>query len=116
MRWWAQYSESVGDISAALTWYEKAQDYYNFVRLLCFTGDVERAKSVMAETDVENMNAEVKRRRDAGRLFLGRQLEQNSSAEAVDLYVSCKAIRQALRVCRSNSMLDEPTVNTGSTH
>lgn len=117
MRWWAQYSESIGDISEALSWYEKAEDYYNFVRLLCFTGDMEKAKSVVADSEVDNMKPEVKRRRDAGRLFLGKQLEQSSPLEAVDLYISCKAIRQALRVCRSNSMLDELvkiTVNYGS--
>ena len=49
MRWWAQYSESIGDIPEALNWYEKAEDYYNFVRLLCFTGNTERAKRVVAE-------------------------------------------------------------------
>jgi intraflagellar transport protein 140 len=119
MRWWAQYSESIGNNSEALNWYEKAGDYYNFVRLLCFSGETEKAKSVLAEDEAENANPDLKRQRNAGRLFLAKQLEQNRPAEAVDLYIACNAIRQALRVCRTNDMLNDLvkiTVNYGSSN
>lgn len=117
MRWWAQYSESIGDISEALKWYEKAGDYYNFIRLLCFNGETEKAKRVLLEDGAESTNSDLKRERNAGRLFLAKQLEQSSPAEAVELYIVCRAVRQALRVCRLNEMLNDLvkiTVNYGS--
>lgn len=107
MRWWGQYSESIGDVAEALVAYEKAKDYYNYVRLLCFTGDMDAAKKAVADNHEEDKEPDVKRRRDAGRLFLAKQLEQSNPSEAIELFVSCRAIRQALRVCRANDLLND---------
>jgi tetratricopeptide (TPR) repeat protein len=49
VRWWAQYSESVGDLEEAVRAYEQAEDYANWVRLLCLGGSLDKAREVLAD-------------------------------------------------------------------
>lgn len=118
VRWWGQYCESLGDINQALTAYEKANDYYHLVRLLCYTGETEKAKSVVSGVgggpDADN---HTRGSRDAALLHLGRHLEASNANESISYYLSCGAIKHALRVCRNNGLIDELikiTVNHGS--
>ncbi|RWS07198.1 intraflagellar transport protein 140-like protein [Dinothrombium tinctorium] len=102
IRWWGQYSESVGDIAGALQAYEKANDYYNYVRLLCYTGESEKAKQIIQEVpDSENSGKE------AALLHIGRHEESNNPSESISYYLSCGAINHAIRVCKNNNMKAE---------
>ena len=49
-KWWAEYLESMGELEQAIQFYETAKDYYSLVRLLCFTGNLERAVEVVEES------------------------------------------------------------------
>lgn len=39
-KWWAQYMESIGEMEAALQFYESAQDNLSLVRVNCYCGNV----------------------------------------------------------------------------
>ncbi|RWS28724.1 intraflagellar transport protein 140-like protein [Leptotrombidium deliense] len=102
IQWWGQYCESLGDVSAALNSYEKAEDYYNFVRLLCYTGDIEKAKTFLQQMhDSENTT------KAAALLHIGRHEETSNPSEAISYYLSCGAVNHAIRVCKANNMKQE---------
>lgn len=46
LRWWGQYIESTQDLDGALKVYQKAQDFFSQVRVLCYLGQVQRADSI----------------------------------------------------------------------
>lgn len=46
LKWYAQYIESTGDMESAFKIYQKAEDYFSQVRILCFLGQLSRADSV----------------------------------------------------------------------
>lgn len=46
LKWWAQYVESTGDMDSAFKIYQKADDHFSQVRILCFLGQLGRADSV----------------------------------------------------------------------
>lgn len=46
LKWYAQYIESTGDIESAFKIYQKAEDYFSQVRILCFLGQLSKADSV----------------------------------------------------------------------
>lgn len=46
LKWWAQYVESTGDMESAFKIYQKADDWFSQVRILCFLGQLARADSV----------------------------------------------------------------------
>ncbi|XP_015793126.1 intraflagellar transport protein 140 homolog [Tetranychus urticae] len=117
-RWWGQYCESLGDSNQALESYEKAGDYYNLVRLLCYSGQTEKAKSLMADlnntvgtkdnrSNILEEPTESKSNKDAALLHLGRHLEPTSPSESIGYYLSCGAINHAIRVCKSNNLINE---------
>ena len=41
-KWWAQYMESMGEMDAALQFYEMAQDYLSLVRVYCYCGNMDK--------------------------------------------------------------------------
>lgn len=45
LKWWAQYVESTGDMDSAFKIYQKADDHFSQVRILCFLGQLARADS-----------------------------------------------------------------------
>ena len=129
--WWARYCESLGDFQSALKAYEQAKDYYNQVRLLCLIGNLEGAKKLVNlkeegtafvktfDTDAvaagDELNFLAKHNRpklseqelerqskNAAMLHLAQQLESVSPAEAVQHYLTCGAINQAIKVCKLN--------------
>lgn len=48
-RWWAQLMESRDDKEAALRYYKQAEDYGNYVRLLCLKEEYDRAVAICEE-------------------------------------------------------------------
>jgi intraflagellar transport protein 140 len=46
LKWYAQYIESTGDMETAFKIYQKADDFFSQVRILCFLGQLSRADSV----------------------------------------------------------------------
>lgn len=108
MRWWGQYSESQGNVDQALDAYEKANDYYNLVRLLCHVGKLKQAKSLINNIIANPSNeTTTNSTKDAAMLHLGRHLESSNPTESITYYLSCGAIQHAIRVCKSNSMINE---------
>ncbi len=105
-RWWGQYCESLGDISNALNAYEKAKDYYNLVRLLCYTGETEKAKALINSLSNDTTN-ETNTTKDAAMLHLGRHLESVNPIESINYYLPCGAIKHAIRVCKTNNFINE---------
>jgi intraflagellar transport protein 140 len=119
MQWWGQFCESQGKRDQALTSYEKAGDYYNLVRLLCFSNQVSQAKSIAASLLSKSFQGDSQsaKTRDAALIFLAKQLEEGNPAEAIEYYLACRAVKQAIRVCKSKEMPNELakiTVNYGS--
>ena len=49
-RWWAQLVESKDDKETALRYYKLAEDYGNYVRLLCLKEEFDRAEAICNET------------------------------------------------------------------
>jgi intraflagellar transport protein 140 len=41
-KWWGEYLESVGDLEAAMQFYEAARDYFAVVRVLCYMGNMKK--------------------------------------------------------------------------
>ena len=39
-KWWAQYMESIGEMDAALQFYESARDNLSLVRVNCYCGNL----------------------------------------------------------------------------
>lgn len=110
-KWWAQYSESIKDMEEAIKAYMKAKDYYNLIRLLCATGQIERGKEMIEQLMNQNLPTSSHERRnlDAALLFLAKQQESNggNASEAVAYYLACGAIKHALRACKNASMVNE---------
>ena len=130
--WWALYCESQGKIEEAIQTYEEAKDFYNLVRLLCINGQVDQAKSLVAnisgkdeeEEDGKNFSSENSGRKkskkgsyEAALLHLGKHLESSSPHESIGYYLSCGAIKHALKVCKVNDLtsdLIKITINYGT--
>ena len=130
-QWFGRYSESVGDFQSALKAYELAKDYYNQVRLLCLMGNLESAKRLVSLKegtfvkefdsggDATAANSDLnflskhnrpklseqeseRQSKNAAILHLAKQLESIDPAEAVQYYLNCGAINQAIKVCKQN--------------
>lgn len=102
IQWWGQYCESLGHINEALKAYENAKDYYNLVRLLCYTGQTERARTVLASHDTNGSTS-----MEAAMLHLGRHMETSSPLEAISYYLTSGAVSHAIRVCKSNNLVKD---------
>ncbi|XP_021787325.2 intraflagellar transport protein 140 homolog isoform X2 [Papio anubis] len=96
-RWWAQYLESQGEMDAALHYYELAQDHFSLVRIHCFQGNVQKAAQIANETG--NL---------AASYHLARQYEsQEEVGQAVHFYTRAQAFKNAIRLCKENSLDDQ---------
>ena len=49
-KWWASYLESLGEYQQALQFYEVAKDIPSLVRVLCSTGNFDKAAEVVEES------------------------------------------------------------------
>ncbi|XP_054168671.1 intraflagellar transport protein 140 homolog [Oppia nitens] len=107
IKWWGQYCESQGDINHALNAYEKAKDYYNLVRLLCYTGESEKAKNLINVLTNDSNSEETIPTLEAAMLHLGRHLESINPIESINYYLPSGAIKHAIRVCKTNNLINE---------
>lgn len=98
LRWWAQYVESTGDMDAAFQIYQRADDWFAQVRILCFMGQLQRADSV----------ARLSGNRSAC-YHLARHYENQAArpTEAVQMYVRAQTYGNAVRICREHHLAEE---------
>ncbi|EEC12043.1 conserved hypothetical protein [Ixodes scapularis] len=100
LKWWAQYMESIGEMEAALQFYEASEDYLSLLRVHCYFNNVEKACEIANETGDR-----------AACFHLARYLEnQDNIPEAVHFFSRAKAYSNAIRVCKENQM-DEQLFN-----
>ncbi|KAK8773533.1 hypothetical protein V5799_011934 [Amblyomma americanum] len=97
LKWWAQYMESVGEMEAALQFYEAARDYLSLLRVHCYFGNVDKACEIANETEDR-----------AACFHLARYLEnQDNVLQAVHFFARARAFGNAVRVCKENEMDDQ---------
>ena len=46
-KWWGEYLESLGEMEAALHFYELAEDHFSAVRVLCYLGDMKKVRTCL---------------------------------------------------------------------
>ena len=92
--WWAKYLESQGDLEKALMVYEQTHDILGQVRIHCFTGNFDLAKTIASNAD----NA-------AGFFYLGRQLEAlDEVQDAIYCFKQAKRFSHAVRLAKRYSL------------
>ncbi|CAO1309472.1 unnamed protein product [Diamesa hyperborea] len=97
LKWYAQYIESTGDMEAAFKNYQKAEDWFSQVRILCFLGQLSRADSVARHSG------------DRSACYhLARQYENiGKFQDAIQFYTRAKTYSNAVRICKENDLQDE---------
>jgi intraflagellar transport protein 140 len=100
--WWASYQERNDNVEQALSYYKKANDYSNIVRILIASNDIDEAKKICKET------------KDRGACFLlGRAMEDNNDIKsAIFYYGMSMRINQAFRLAKEHN-LDAEIYNLG---
>ncbi|XP_058128207.1 intraflagellar transport protein 140 homolog [Anopheles ziemanni] len=97
LRWWAQYVESSGDMEGAFKIYQRSEDWFAQVRILCFIGQVGRADEI-ARTSGDR----------AACYHLGRYYENSGKfAEAIGFYTRAQTYGNAVRICKENDLQDD---------
>jgi len=93
-KWWAQYMESVGEMDAALQFYESARDNLSLVRVNCYCGNLTKAADICNETGDK-----------AACYHLARHYEsQGDIKSAVHYFSRAQAYANAIRLARENEM------------
>lgn len=94
LTWWATYLESQGDLDKALSYYTRAKDFSNVVRILLQQGKFQEAKSLTDEN------------KEQGACFLmGKYYESIQDIRmAIYYYALSGRINQAFRLARENNM------------
>jgi len=93
-KYWGHYVESQGLIDDAVTYYKKAEDYADWVRLLIVQGDMNQAIGICEETNdpIACYN-------------LAKQLEQMGKiSEAVQMYAKARQSSYAIKLAIENEM------------
>ena len=105
--WWAKYLESQGDIERALMIYEQTHNILGQVRIHCFNGNFDLAKTIAANADSS-----------AAFFYLGRQLEAlDEVQDAIYCFKQAKMYSHAVRLAKRYSLevqsdeLDSELVN-----
>lgn len=97
MSWWAQYLESTGDMEAALKVYQRAEDWYSQVRLLCFTGQLSKADAMAKQCGDR-----------AACYHLARHYENIGRVpESIQFYAKAKTFGNAVRICKEHHLDEE---------
>uniref|UniRef100_A0AAG5DP30 Uncharacterized protein n=1 Tax=Anopheles atroparvus TaxID=41427 RepID=A0AAG5DP30_ANOAO len=97
LRWWAQYVESSGDMEGAFKIYQRSEDWFAQVRILCFIGQVGRADEI-ARTSGDR----------AACYHLGRYYENSGKfPEAIGFYTRAQTYGNAVRICKENDLPDD---------
>ncbi|XP_037026669.1 intraflagellar transport protein 140 homolog [Bradysia coprophila] len=97
LKWWAQYIESTGDMESAFKMYQRADDWFSQVRILCFLGQLSRADSV------------AKLSGDKSACYhLARHYENIGKVqEAIQFYTRAQTYSNAVRICKENDLQNE---------
>lgn len=97
LKWWGQYLESQGNMSAALKVYSNAGDIYSQVRILCYLGEETKAIEMAKSTNDK-----------AAFSHLARHYESLGNVQdAVSFFVRAGAYSNAVRLCKEHNMSDE---------
>ncbi|XP_052866434.1 intraflagellar transport protein 140 homolog [Anopheles cruzii] len=97
LRWWAQYIESGGDMESAFKIYQRSEDWFAQVRILCFIGQVGRADGLARASGDR-----------AACYHLARYYENGGKfSEAIHFYTRAQTYGNAVRICRENELRDE---------
>jgi len=94
LKWYAKLLESNEEYNAALSYYEKANDYVSMVRLCCETGDIQRAESMVNSS------------KSKGAAFhLASYYEDNEQVnKAIDFYQLSTGYHHALRLAKEHNL------------
>ncbi|CAG9773857.1 unnamed protein product [Ceutorhynchus assimilis] len=97
LKWWGQYVESQGEMSAALKIYSTAGDVYSQVRVLCFLNEETRAAELAKASSDK-----------AAFYHMARYYETiGQIQEAVDFYIRATAYSNAVRLAKEHNLSDE---------
>lgn len=94
LRWWAQYVESTGDMEGAMKIYQKADDWFSQVRILCFLGELSRADAIARKSGDK-----------AASYHLARHYENiGKIPDAIQFYTAAQTYSNAVRICKENDL------------
>lgn len=97
LKWYAQYVESTGDMESAFKIYQKAEDWFSQVRILCFLGQLSRADSVARHSGDKSAC-----------YHLARHYENiGKFQDAIQFYTRAQTYGNAVRICKENDLQDE---------
>jgi intraflagellar transport protein 140 len=97
LKWYAQFVESTGDMESAFKIYQKAEDWFSQVRILCFLGQLSRADSVARHSGDKSAC-----------YHLARHYENiGKYSDAIQFYTRAQTFGNAVRICKENDLLDE---------
>lgn len=89
--------ESTGDMEAALKVYQRAEDWYSQVRLLCFMGQLNKADALAKQCGDR-----------AACYHLARHYENiDRIPEAIQFYTKAKTFGNAVRICKEHHLDEE---------
>lgn len=97
LKWWGQYVESSGDMDAALSIYQKAEDWYSQVKILCYLGKISKADTIARQSGDR-----------AACYHLARHYENvGKFQDAIMFYTRAQTFSNAIRICKENDFQDE---------
>lgn len=97
LNWWAQYIESTGDMEQALAIYQRADDWFSQVRILCFLGQLPKAADVAKQSGDR-----------AACYHLARHYENvGRVSEAIQFYTKAQTYGNAVRICKEHHLTEE---------
>ncbi|XP_013113218.2 intraflagellar transport protein 140 homolog [Stomoxys calcitrans] len=97
LKWWGQYVESAGDMDGALTIYQKAEDWYSQVKILCYLGKISKADAIARQSGDR-----------AACYHLARHYENvGKFQDAIMFYTRAQTFSNAIRICKENDFQDE---------
>ncbi|XP_065366029.1 intraflagellar transport protein 140 homolog [Calliphora vicina] len=97
LKWWGQYVESSGDMDAALIIYQKAEDWYSQVKILCYLGKISKADAIARQSGDR-----------AACYHLARHYENvGKFQDAIMFYTRAQTFSNAIRICKENDFQDE---------
>ena len=97
IRWWGQYLESIGAVDKAIQTYRRVQDASSLVRVYCYLGDMDAAKT----TALNSSNK-------LASFLLAKKCEQIEDIRgAIDQYSRAGKYNQAVRLARVHGYNDE---------
>lgn len=94
LKWYAQYIESTGDMESAFKLYQKSEDFFSQVRILCFLGQISKADAVARSSGDKSAC-----------YHLARQYESiGKFQDAIQFYTKAKTYGNAIRICKDNDL------------